>query len=55
MKRMKLKNKGKITLSFASPDFFFKISCYEVFAKQKKENPLFFYYLGVPCTEHLHL
>ena len=35
---MKQKKKGKITLSFASPYFFLKFFCYEVFAKQKKDK-----------------
>jgi hypothetical protein len=33
-----VKKRGKITLSFTSPDFFFKKFCYEVLAKQRKKK-----------------
>ena len=44
MKLMKQKQERKITLSFTSPDFFLKKICYEVFAKQKKDELFRLYY-----------
>ena len=44
MKLVKFKKRGKITLSFISPDFFKKKICYQVFAKQKKNLRAGIYY-----------
>jgi hypothetical protein len=46
---VKQDKKGTITLSFASPDFFFKFFlCYEVTVKQKNYKRSTYYYLEGP-------